>query len=97
MGETIDSLTFRDESGLPPNWRDGANCKGLPADMFHPRRGENKAFSRASAICIGCVVVEQCLHYALSNNINVGIWGGKSERQRRVMRRVIRLSHEDND
>jgi WhiB family redox-sensing transcriptional regulator len=90
MSETFESISFRDVSGLPSDWRDNAACNGLPADMFHPRRGENKAFSRASAICIGCIVINECLHYALSNNINVGIWGGKSERQRRMMRREIR-------
>lgn len=90
MGETFESLSFVDRSGLPPDWAKEANCKGMNPDIFHPRRGENKALQRAVAICTGCLALEQCLHYAISNNINVGLWGGKSERQRRQLRREIR-------
>ena len=85
MTETFDSQSFHDQSGLGNSWRDQANCKGINPDVFHPTRGEDT--KAAVAICAGCIVVEQCLHYALSNSIKVGIYGGTSERQRRIMRR----------
>lgn len=86
MKETFESQSFRDESGLPRNWADGANCKGLDAEIFHPGRGEPT--KHAKAVCVGCVAVEACLHYALSNNIKFGVWGGKSERERRAIRKT---------
>ena len=89
MTDTFKSQSFIDQSGLPPNWREEANCKGVDPNIFHPRRGEDT--KKAVAICVGCLVVEECLHYALSNNIKVGIWGAQSERQRRIMRRENKL------
>lgn len=85
MSETYESLSFYDQSGLNPNWKDQANCKGLNPDLFHVGRGEST--KEAIAVCAGCIVIEQCLEYAMANSIKVGIWGGKSERQRRMLRR----------
>lgn len=85
MSDTYESISFRDESGLPPDWRDEAKCKGLNPELFHPGRGEDSY--QAIAVCAGCLVIEQCLEYAMANSIKVGIWGGKSERQRRMLRR----------
>lgn len=85
MSNTFESLSFLDRSGLPSDWAKDANCKGTDTNLFYPERGENTR--EAVAVCVGCLVVEQCLHYAISNNIKVGIWGGLSERQRRAMRR----------
>jgi WhiB family redox-sensing transcriptional regulator len=84
------TLSYIDKSGLPNNWANEAACKGVNAELFHPGRGENRTVALAIAICKNCVVVDDCLHYALSNSIKVGIWGGKSERQRRAIRKEIR-------
>jgi WhiB family redox-sensing transcriptional regulator len=89
MSDTFDSLSFYDRSGLGFGWREDAACKGMDVDMFYPERGKNGR--EAIAVCAGCIVVKDCLHYALSNGIKYGIWGGKSERQRRVMRRENKL------
>lgn len=85
MSDTYESISFRDESGLGHEWRDDAACKGLDPNLFHTARGESTR--EGIAVCAGCLVIEQCLEYAMSNNIKVGIWGGKSERQRRMLRR----------
>ena len=87
--EKFESEAYTDRSGLPNDWAKEANCKGLDPNLFHPARGESAR--EAIAVCAGCLVVEQCLHYALSNGIKVGIFGGKSERQRRVMRRELSI------
>jgi WhiB family redox-sensing transcriptional regulator len=71
-------------------WKEEARCKGM-LDLFFPERGENKTVTRAKAVCSMCHVQEQCLNYALENGDVHGIWGGKSERQRRLIRRNIRL------
>ena len=42
----------------------------------------------AVRICLEeCCVRKECLEYALAGNIQHGIWGGVSERQRRRLRR----------
>ena len=83
--EKLESEAYIDRSGLPNDWAKDANCKGLDPNMFHTGRGESTR--EALAVCVGCVVVNECLHYALSNSIKVGIWGATTERQRRKMRK----------
>ncbi len=87
--EKFESEAYTDRSGLPNDWAKEANCRGLEPKMFHTERGESTR--EAMAVCVGCVVVEQCLHYALSNGIKYGVWGGKSERQRRILRRELSI------
>lgn len=81
---SYDFDVYVDRSGLPADWSKEANCKGLDPNLFHIKRGESS--DRAKAICIGCIVIKECLHYAESNSIKVGVWGGLSERQRRALR-----------
>lgn len=68
------------------NWQDYAECKGMTR-LFFDQKGETpnqKLFreDQAKAICAKCVVVETCLDEAITNN-EYGIWGGKTERERR--------------
>ena len=37
----------------------------------------------AKHVCANCPVRTACLEYTLANNIEHGIWGGASERERR--------------
>lgn len=68
-----------------PTWQDQANCLGVEPDLFFPERGEPT--KHAKAVCEGCVVKAECLEFALVNGEKHGIWGGKSERERRRLRR----------
>jgi WhiB family transcriptional regulator, redox-sensing transcriptional regulator len=70
---------------LDRSWRDYANCLGVDPDLFFPERGDTSA--DAKAVCRGCVVREECLEDALGNGERFGVWGGMSERERRVIRR----------
>lgn len=77
---------------LDPKLLAAANCKASNfADEkqpnFFPIRGEST--SRAKAICNRCALTDQCLSFALTTSIKHGIWGGKSERDRRRMRREM--------
>lgn len=69
-------------------WRDHAACAGEPTHFFFPedKRIEKAFRMTAVAICAVCPVKAECLEYALSFNTNdlQGIWGGMSERQRRL-------------
>jgi len=71
-------------------WMDEAACQGHDTSIFFPTRGADTA--PAKAICATCTVRKECLGFALHNQIRSGIWGGMSERERRVERRRLRLS-----
>ena len=75
------------------NWRDLAACRpGEPdayPEIFWPvgTDGPAKRQTRAAkAICRGCPVRNDCLTWALEN-AEGGIWGGKTDEERRRMRR----------
>lgn len=67
-------------------WVDDANCRGLPAELFHPPRGSARQAADAKRVCAGCTVRAQCLLFAIETNEEHGIWGGLSERERRRLR-----------
>lgn len=69
-------------------WVALANCRGSDPEIFYPPRfaGRN-ANVAAKAICAECLVVEECLEYGLVIGDKFGIYGGKTERERRAIRR----------
>ena len=72
-----------------PSWYKDALCKGHPnQDDFFPDRGRSTVIARA--ICKKCQVIEDCLEFAVERKERFGIWGGKSERERRAIRRERR-------
>lgn len=73
-----------------PDWQALGNCQGLDLDMFFPARGDNEGVKAAQAVCAGCTVRDDCLEYALAEGIEHGIWGGRSERDRRRVRTARR-------
>lgn len=68
-----------------PAWRDQAACQGK-GDLFFPARGDANTAMQAKLICRTCPVIQECLAYAVANPDLVGIWGGKSWRQRKDLR-----------
>lgn len=66
-------------------WRRKAKCATIPQspDFFPVGR---KAPVVALRACSGCEVKQECLSYALENEIAYGVWGGTTEGQRRKMR-----------
>jgi WhiB family redox-sensing transcriptional regulator len=75
--------------GRDDTWQTRGECNGVPQSVMFPERGESH--KRALSYCAVCEVRTQCLDYAMDNNIKHGVWGGKSERQRRAIRRNRRL------
>lgn len=65
------------------DWTVRAKCRGLEDDLF-PEAAEQK---RVRQICLGCPVRYECLAEALDNRIEWGVWGGKTERERRQLLR----------
>lgn len=76
-------------SHLQPStrWQADAACQGLDTELFFPGRGESDTVTAAKEICSSCGVREECLESALATGEKFGIWGGTSERERRVLRR----------
>lgn len=70
--------------GTDQEWRLHSNCIGVHPDVMFPTRGQD--VRAAKAVCAGCTVTEACLDYALTHGEHHGIWGGKSERERRKLR-----------
>ena len=60
-----------------------AKCRGMEDALF-PEASDQK---RARLLCSGCPVRSQCLAEALDNRIEWGIWGGMTERERRLLLR----------
>lgn len=70
-------------------WQMRAACRGPQAYLFfppsHPERKDERDAreSRAKAICATCPVLSECLGFALESREQHGIWGGKTESERR--------------
>jgi WhiB family redox-sensing transcriptional regulator len=65
------------------SWMALAKCRDMDPSMFFPsdRGGEREA----QRICAVCPVKISCLEYSLDNRMVAGVWGGKSERERRFL------------
>jgi WhiB family redox-sensing transcriptional regulator len=76
---------FATSPGRPP-WHNRAACLTVEdPSIFFPSRGDSTG--QAKAICSGCAVRADCLAFALATRELHGIWGGRSERERRALRR----------
>lgn len=71
-------------------WREQAECKGMDPNIFFPDCGAG--VQAALDICDRCLVREDCLDHSLEAIEDKGIWGGRSERERRVLRRQRRMA-----
>ncbi len=63
-------------------WADRAACRGVDPDLLFVAGAEQH---RAKRICDDCPVRLDCLVEALDHRIEYGIWGGLTERQRRLL------------
>ena len=68
----------------PEPWTVDALCAQTDPEAFFPEKGGST--KDAKRICGECEVAAECLAYALRNDERFGIWGGKSERERRKLK-----------
>jgi WhiB family redox-sensing transcriptional regulator len=84
---------FRESGGADTDWRQQANCRNLrDPDIFFPIGNTGPALDQiraAKAICDSCIVRQQCLHWAIETNQDIGVWGGLSEDERKKARREL--------
>jgi WhiB family transcriptional regulator, redox-sensing transcriptional regulator len=63
-------------------WLTKARCRATdPDELFVSGAAQRKA----ADICKHCPVVAECLADALDNQMEFGVWGGMTERQRRAL------------
>jgi WhiB family redox-sensing transcriptional regulator len=65
------------------DWTLRAKCRGMEDALF-PEASDQK---RAKLVCSGCPVRMECLAEALDHRIEWGVWGGMTERERRLLLR----------
>ena len=66
------------------DWASVAACQESRPDELFVRGAEQH---RAKQVCLGCSVRTECLAEALDNQIEWGVWGGMTERERRALLR----------
>jgi hypothetical protein len=86
----MDEMALREAHSM--NWQSRAACRNLPASVranWFPSVGmaADKATLTALSICKLCPVQQQCLTYALANDLHGdrGIYGGLTAKQRRKL------------
>ena len=81
--ETLEAARQAARLGQRPAWHDLARCAETDPEMFFPEKGES--VRPAKRVCAGCEVPAECLQDALDRGERFGVWGGLSERERRVL------------
>lgn len=72
------------------DWQLSASCAGeMGSVFFAPVRTERKGARiirerRAKTVCASCPVRSECLDHALRHDERFGIWGGLTQRERRL-------------
>lgn len=63
-------------------WVSSARCRSADPDELFVRGAAQR---KAAVICRHCPVTAECAAEALDNRMEFGVWGGMTERQRRVL------------
>lgn len=74
---------------LPANhypWAIDARCAETDPEVFFPENRYETATARR--ICRTCPVRQKCLDAALADSSLVGVWGGATVEERRILRRT---------
>jgi WhiB family redox-sensing transcriptional regulator len=66
------------------SWGERAQCRSTNPDTLFV---QGAAQHEAKRVCYGCPVRTECLATALDGQIEFGVWGGLTERERRAVLR----------
>lgn len=79
--------TWREELlAASGEWQADGLCREVGGELFFPGKGDMVAVHAAKQLCGLCPVAVECREYAISAREPWGIWGGLSERDRRLLR-----------
>jgi WhiB family redox-sensing transcriptional regulator len=84
----MDKVPPRAASLATTTWRDAGYCRDKDPNLFYPLgRGRTalEQIDAAKAYCRTCPSREPCLAYALASGQLLGVWGGTSPEERRVL------------
>lgn len=76
-------------------WRQDAACVAVATETFFPIGLTGQALDQtrmAKRVCASCPVSNCCLEFALRTNQDHGVWGGRTEEERRTIRRSRRAA-----
>lgn len=92
---------YEPPSVLPPDWtefglvnrdprlvkiQEEGLCAQTDPELFYPDKGGST--EPAKMICGSCPVRDDCLAWAVDNSERFGVWGGKTERERRKIEKT---------
>lgn len=87
----IDGQELPGAECAPDTWNANHARTKQVVDLFYADEKEDpEAVAQALAICSNCPVRTQCLDMHMSERY--GVWGGKTEQQRKDMRRIVRMT-----
>lgn len=66
------------------NWRSAARCRTSDAENLFVTGADQR---EAREFCLSCPVRTECLAHALDHQVEFGVWGGTTERERRALLR----------
>ena len=66
------------------NWRAAARCRTSDSEDLFVTGAEQRD---AREFCFSCPVRTECLAHALDQEVEFGVWGGMTERERRALLR----------
>lgn len=75
---------------LCPNWMQWAACEGMAGSGVDFFATNNDEIMRAVATCNACAVQDLCGVYAIDEEIVDGVWGGMTEDQRKLVKKMLR-------
>lgn len=70
------------------NWRDAGRCRDHDPNLFYPLgrgRAARDQAEMAKAFCLACPSRAPCLAFALATQQQLGVWGGTSPDERRLL------------
>ncbi len=73
-------------------WRQRSACRDEDPELFFPVGTTGPALRQleeAKAVCRRCLVIRECLNWALGTGQDAGVWGGLDEDERRALRRQL--------
>jgi WhiB family redox-sensing transcriptional regulator len=79
------NFALKDLIGDTPAWQDLAQCQQADPEAWYPEKGSPT--KGAVRVCNRCPVRTECLEFALETQEPHGIWGGKTEQERRTLLR----------
>jgi WhiB family redox-sensing transcriptional regulator len=82
MTMTIDLPFFADPEGDDGSWREQGHCHSGDSSCFF----DGRRTKEAKAMCNMCPVADKCLAFALTNNLQDGVWGGYTFKERKLLK-----------